>query len=302
MGLLRPHLHLLARQSKTHPIHGKVLVLGQQAVFATPSEVKKIYKQAGATIHDLPDGFDTTTKIPEWKNSWFGDYTNCQTVLRLLGAESVDVADISNYEDADIIMDLSKPCDKRYHNQYDVVLDVGTLEHVFNLPQALENIHRVTRPGGTIILINPATNSINHGFYQMCPTLYYDYFGTNGWEKFSCYLVQLALLNLEKKHKVYRILDEYIGSDVVMKSRRSIDTALFARKKTDAIPDAPIIMPIQGHYQTIFNGTEEKKQRGKIKNLISYMFFLSRRWRPGIVDQLKQSLLVKKRIEYIGKY
>jgi len=66
-----------------------------------------------------------------------GANTNCQAVFKMLGADNVHVADIYGHEGADIIMDLNLPCDKKYYNRFDTIFDVGTLEHVFNMPQAL---------------------------------------------------------------------------------------------------------------------------------------------------------------------
>ena len=43
MGILEPHLKLLAMEHEKHPIKGQVLTLGQQAVYATFDRVKQIY-------------------------------------------------------------------------------------------------------------------------------------------------------------------------------------------------------------------------------------------------------------------
>lgn len=145
--------------------------------------------------------FDIKNKIPAWQRTRYENYINCQTVLTLLGAKRVYAADVSNYEKPDIIMDLNIPVDNKYHNKFDVILDIGTLEHIFNIPQALENITLMCKSGGTIILGAPASNAINHGFYQICPTLYYDYFKINGFENFSCFILEGSNLNYEKKGK-----------------------------------------------------------------------------------------------------
>lgn len=74
---------------------------------------------------------------------------------------------------------------------YDIVLDVGTLEHCYNIGQALINMAGMVGHGGYIIHENPF-NCGNHGFYSINPTLYADFYAANGFE-----IVELCLANRE---------------------------------------------------------------------------------------------------------
>lgn len=58
---------------------------------------------------------------------------------------------------------------------FDVVLDPGTIEHVFNIGQAFVNVRNLCRPGGHIIHTNPM-NIPNHGFFSLSPTAYADWY------------------------------------------------------------------------------------------------------------------------------
>ncbi|MBU1007073.1 MAG: class I SAM-dependent methyltransferase [Candidatus Omnitrophica bacterium] len=302
MGILRPHLFILAEECrKRYSITGDVLVLGQQAVYSTLNEVSRLFMRKGLNMRSLPEDFDTANKIPAWKDSLHSMYTNCQTVFKLLGADNVYVTDISGHEGADILMDLNSPCDKKYYNRFDTIFDVGTLEHVFNLPQALDNIHKCCKPGGQIILINPATNAINHGFYQISPTLYHDFFDANGYDDFSCYLTQISPFNYEAKSKIYKFKKDKI-SDVVMLTSKSIEEiAFFCRKKRD-YQNSETKIPIQRAYQNIFSGKITSEKRNKLQAFVDYLFFLTRRWRPEIIDRFRLWLFLKKRLIYIGKH
>ena len=54
-------------------------------------------------------------------------------------ASLVDSIDKSDYEGATIIFDMNNEIFPELKGKYDTVLDSGTLEHIFNIPQALDN-------------------------------------------------------------------------------------------------------------------------------------------------------------------
>ena len=72
---------------------------------------------------------------------------------------------------------------------YDIVLDVGTAEHCFNIGQAIVNMADMVRKDGYIIHENPA-NWGNHGFYNLNPTFYADFYSANGFELTECFLTR----------------------------------------------------------------------------------------------------------------
>jgi len=96
--------------------------------------------------------------------------------LKLLGAETTDSMDASSYEEATHIHDLNAPLPEHLKQQYDVVIDAGTIEHVFNFPQAIQNAMQMVKTGGSFISITGANNFFGHGFYQFSPELFYRVF------------------------------------------------------------------------------------------------------------------------------
>jgi hypothetical protein len=103
--------------------------------------------------------------------------------LRSLGAREVDSIDASTYESASIIHDMNLPLAEKYKNTFDVVLDGGSLEHVFNFPIAIKNCMEMVKLHGYFLGISPANNFCGHGFYQFSPELYFRVFAPeNGFE------------------------------------------------------------------------------------------------------------------------
>ena len=98
----------------------------------------------------------------------------------------LDVYDIVAERGNEIILDLNYPNVSR--ETYDIVLDVGTAEHCFNIGQALMNMAAMVKEGGYILHENPF-NCGNHGFYSLNPTLFHDFYVQNGFEIKECMLV-----------------------------------------------------------------------------------------------------------------
>jgi SAM-dependent methyltransferase len=93
--------------------------------------------------------------------------------FKLLGAKEIVSFDATSYEQASHVQDFNLPIDSRWHEYFDVVLDGGCLEHIFNFPVAIQNCMQMVRVGGHFLGITPANNFLGHGFYQFSPELFF---------------------------------------------------------------------------------------------------------------------------------
>jgi hypothetical protein len=89
-----------------------------------------------------------------------------------------DYFDFSEIRGGEIITDLNMPIDEKYHGQYDLIVDTGTLEHCFNVGVAFNNMCKLSSVGGLILSAAPMTK-INHGFWNFSPCAYENYFSQN---------------------------------------------------------------------------------------------------------------------------
>lgn len=96
--------------------------------------------------------------------------------LKELGAHQVDSVDATSYEGATFTQDLNQSLPVNLQRQYDVVIDGGTLEHVFNFPVALKSAMEAVKEGGRLFIMTQCNNAMGHGFYQFSPELYYRIF------------------------------------------------------------------------------------------------------------------------------
>lgn len=138
---------------------GRTLMLGRQG-FAIQGKYRKHYESSlkrhgfAASRRDFlqEDGF-------------------AETLMRELGFGEVEAMDFSGYEGAGIIHDLNTRPDAALENQFDLIFDGGTIEHVFNVPMALEGVYRMLKPGGRFLSANGLNGWMGHGMYQFNPEL-----------------------------------------------------------------------------------------------------------------------------------
>lgn len=63
----------------------------------------------------------------------------CEEFLRQVGARDITSIDASGYERASIVHDMNLPIGSELRRRFSVLIDGGTLEHIFNFPVAIRN-------------------------------------------------------------------------------------------------------------------------------------------------------------------
>lgn len=178
MGLSTYMHKLLLEEQKRTSFSGKCLTLGVQVSHIDAKDVEKSYK-------DMEMPFPGTEALSLSKHPYRKSHglIDEECLYKLLGFNEVKALDYSDYEDAEIIFDLNEAeLPKELENQFDAIFDFGTLEHVFNIANALTNLHKMLKEGGRIIHASPFSNFPDHGFYCFNPTFFHDYYTTNKYE------------------------------------------------------------------------------------------------------------------------
>jgi len=105
---------------------------------------------------------------------YLGGCLHAACILESLGFDLVRAMDASDFEGAEILLDLNQSeTPKELVGVADVILEGGTLEHVLHSPHAMRHLTRMVKPGGRIIHTSPASNFIDHGFYSFSPTFFF---------------------------------------------------------------------------------------------------------------------------------
>ncbi len=171
MGFDLATIQFLARSKDLGISLGQVLTLGRQWMYVKPDEMRPLLARNGINLSG-----DQTARL-------FADKGYCEPLLKLLGAGHIDSMDVSSYENATITHDLNQPWPDDLRDRFSLIIDGGTLEHVFNFPLAIKNCMQAVALGGHFLGVTPANNQMGHGFYQFSPELFFRVFTPeNGFE------------------------------------------------------------------------------------------------------------------------
>jgi len=147
---------------------------------------------------------------------------------------SIDLNGASSFR-----FDLNRPVP--LDGRFDLILDFGTAEHVFNIYQLFKTVHDRCRPGGLMIHGTPFTGWIDHGFYSFQPTFYWDLAAANGYAMKGMLYGQLQpfkLKSMNRRDDVPAMLkaDEFGANGMIFAVLQS---------GTD---ESPFQAPMQGYY------------------------------------------------------
>lgn len=256
MGINSSAVKVLVKESQARKFQGTILTLGKQDIFINESELIDIYKEYSYEYPKEASGVVKLSRKPELaKSSLISD----DFLFSTLGFDFIRSSDASDYEGADLIVDLnSNEIPEELNEKFDVIFDGGTFEHVFHIPNAFNNIFKMLKPGGRIIHIAPSSNHIDHGFYMFSPTLFWDYYNAN---KFDINTAQVFRYDVSNIYGGKWEISEYIPGSLVRVSLGGLDDGIYgviivATKNKSSTGDS---IPQQGLYQNKkWNGTEGK--------------------------------------------
>lgn len=97
-----------------------------------------------------------------------------------------------------------------FNSKYDLVINNGTGEHVFNQHSLFLNIHNLTKTNGIMLHVLPFIDWINHGFYNFNPIIFGDLAASNKYEIIKISLSNRNGAELKLDNKNHTILFEQI--------------------------------------------------------------------------------------------
>lgn len=194
MGLGRGAVSLLLREAARRPFAGTVVTLGRQHVYVTEKELNDLALRHRALLHDAPLELHREPSLAAQ------GFLSDDCLFRRLGFERTVRVDYSSFEACDEVLDLNAADTPTSLQQaFDLVLDSGTMEHVFDVPAVLRHCCRMVKPRGRIIHLTPASNCVEHGFYSVSPTLFADFYAASGFSVDDLCLVRMGI-NIERSY------------------------------------------------------------------------------------------------------
>ena len=239
---------------------GDTLTLGHLSMRLFPGQARSLRKMVEVSAGEKGRFFETY----EW-----GEYVD-RFLTACLGATSVTVMDASPYQQADAIHDMNLAVPDEWQARFDSIIDGGSLEHVFNLPVAFQNLSKMLKVGGSIFLNSPANNLMGHGFYQFSPELMFRVFSeANGFRVngVSLYEAGYPSVELTQNDILFKVRDpKEVRQRVGLLNRKPVMMIVDATK----ISDVPMFAspPLQSDYVAAWESSGQKPSgwRGRAKD------------------------------------
>ena len=191
MGIPKTGASLLYELRGTRPLGSSVLQLGKQSLYVEADQIPGIAAQHGFDVH-------VDDVLRDENGEYIEETYNDVTFFKKLGFTTVHSLDYSDYEGADIVHDLNNPVPEHLHDQYDFIYEGGTLEHVFDFPQSLRNVHDLLKVGGVVAHDSPSRNHVDHVCYMYSATVFWDYYNANLYKVLKSYIYEY-----ETEHTAY---------------------------------------------------------------------------------------------------
>jgi SAM-dependent methyltransferase len=182
MAITRHLAQFVLTEHKTRNISGTVLLLGRQMVFMTPDEAQALVEANGLSIRsDAKIEFDRT---PHGASQ---GYISDSSFFSLFSDGVVLATDISDYEGADIVFDLSREPPSQMIGAYDFIYNGSVLDNVFDPAACIRNVSRMLKPNGVVMHYEGCAHS-DPAYLKFTPDWFFDYYAINGFQDFQGYV------------------------------------------------------------------------------------------------------------------
>ena len=144
----------------------------------------------------------------------------------------------------------------KFNQTYDLVINNGTGEHVFNQHALFLNFHNLTKVNGIMLNILPFIDWINHGFYNFNPIFFADLAASNKYEIIKISLANRNGAELKLDGKNFDILFEQIKphrkdtkfEKIIEIANEKIGKNILLVVITRKLEEATFKTPLQGKY------------------------------------------------------
>lgn len=173
MAITRHIANLILSEHKFKPIQNNVLLLGRQTVFMTPDQAIKLVESFGIEIKSgIKINFGSTADAP--KNTFIED----KSFFSLFSEANVLACDISDYEGADIIFDLSDNPPPDLINHFNFIYNGSVLDNLSDPFNAINNVSKMLTDDG-VAFHEEGMNHDSPAYFKFCPDWFFDYAAIN---------------------------------------------------------------------------------------------------------------------------
>jgi hypothetical protein len=256
MALIKSAVKLIVQEHFVYRYSDPVLTLGVPEIYATHKELQQWFGHFGGEGYQGLNPSQVTLSTS--KTAQMFNWVAARTFFQMLNLNEVLSTDVPGCEhQPDMILDMNNPFPEELKNRFNLVIDPGTLEHVFDQKTALTNITRALRLGGVVVHFTPIY-SYNGGYYSINPNVLRDYYSVNGFNEIKAYVIMWDRYRpYTGEYLCYEYSEARLGARHALadddQCRFTPHLLLFARK----VKELPhIVCPQQTDYPPAFNAND----------------------------------------------
>lgn len=238
MAISAPHYRLLLEHRDILPRGGSLLEIGEANWYGDVNPLDML-ADADKTVHEF-------IRAAARSGDYFKMAKACYaTVFRPSVVHAIDANGTKDAMRFDLNHTIKLP------QQYDVIMNHGTAEHVFNIAQVFRTMHDACKVGGVMIHESPVTGWVDHGFYTLQPTLFYDLAATNGYGMVSVSITEIrgnTVIRLESRDDIAKLAGQIPDNSMLYVVYRKV-------------ADSPFAVPWQGYYDRTLSEAGEAAWR-----------------------------------------
>jgi SAM-dependent methyltransferase len=220
-------LRMFLEMHKQYRFRGNVVIWGVQDVHMNHDEAAELMRERGVPYVDIPES-ERGFMLSKNQQQWTSDprrFMATKDLFRMMGFTSTKTLDAFPDDKPDILCDLSQPLPEEYKHKFDLLIDIGVIEHTSNGFQALENAGNLLKVGGHFVSLTPLISPIQAAIFHPNPPFYYDILSANGFDNFKSYITWMP--DWDQHTDIRAIWLEYQYDDAVSIFRPHYYTSFF---------------------------------------------------------------------------
>jgi len=247
--MLPSYIRIVASLHSRYRFQGPVCSIGNQDIWASYEDLRRYFKEVGCPYVEpleIIGHSSRTFNIDKQLSRIARRFVHASVFFHMLGITNYTDLDKFDSDNPALVHDLNLRIPSELENQFGLVFDGGTVEHIFDVRQVMENISLMVKLHGCVIHI--CSYQIDHGFFAFSPSFLYDFYAANGFSHFECFLMEVDFSDIIRTYaRKHRYVEYHYGMslDGLIDSAEEI-LIFFVARKLENIPK--LVVPTQGIY------------------------------------------------------
>ena len=242
MGITPLHAEFLILEHN-RPLPEVVHLLGRQTVVLGIDHDIALIRSHGLEPHNVNLEIDRQTHGAHAAGQ---DFISDRTFFGLLGVKKVLAIDYTDYEGAEVILDLNKPVPDAYEGSMDFIVGGSVLDNIFDPATYIKNTSRLLRPGGRLFDQNILSQH-HHPYCLVTPAWVHDYFVVNRYASCMVYIGEYAASGFVHLYRLAPSADDFMSDFGPPRGGLPIGFVVIAEKGPQLTWQ---LVPIQDQYRS----------------------------------------------------